>query len=148
MRKSINPPLPVDDHSDVALDVSPDANTAMDGARVGATAPVLALVALLCGACAEDGAGVEAEASGTEAEPATTMAGGDASPSGSTDGQPGAAGMQDEPMPGEAGSESGAAGSGAANPDGFRGPATRVHVDYTPKSGPQRAKDSLGGQVS
>ena len=35
-------------------------------------------------------------------------------------------------------------GSGAANPDGFRGPATRVHVDYTPKSGPQRAKDSLG----
>lgn len=35
-------------------------------------------------------------------------------------------------------------GQGAANPDGFRGPATRVHVDYTPKSGPQRAKDSLG----
>lgn len=35
-------------------------------------------------------------------------------------------------------------GSGAANPDGHRGPATRVHVDYTPKSGPQRAKDSLG----
>ena len=35
-------------------------------------------------------------------------------------------------------------GTGAANPDGRRGPATRVHVDYTPKSGPQRAKDSLG----
>lgn len=36
------------------------------------------------------------------------------------------------------------AGTGAANPDGHRGPATRVHVDYTPKSGPQRAKDSMG----
>lgn len=35
-------------------------------------------------------------------------------------------------------------GQGAANPDGRRGPATRVHVDYTPKSGPQRAKDSMG----
>jgi len=34
--------------------------------------------------------------------------------------------------------------AGAANPDGLRGPATRVHVDYTPKSGPQRAKDALG----
>jgi hypothetical protein len=33
---------------------------------------------------------------------------------------------------------------GAANPDGLRGPAARVHVDYTPKSGPQRAKDALG----
>jgi hypothetical protein len=33
---------------------------------------------------------------------------------------------------------------GAANPDGKRGPATRVHVDYTPKSGPQRLKDSIG----
>lgn len=35
-------------------------------------------------------------------------------------------------------------GEGAANPDGKRGPATRVHVDYTAKSGPQRLKDSLG----
>jgi hypothetical protein len=35
-------------------------------------------------------------------------------------------------------------GSGAANPDGKRGPATRVHVDYTEKSGPQRARDILG----
>ncbi len=35
-------------------------------------------------------------------------------------------------------------GTGASNPDGRRGPATRVHVDYTPKSGPQRARDSLG----
>ena len=34
--------------------------------------------------------------------------------------------------------------AGAANPDGPRGPASRVHVDYTPKSGPQRAKDCLG----
>ncbi|MEE2689050.1 MAG: CmcJ/NvfI family oxidoreductase [Pseudomonadota bacterium] len=34
--------------------------------------------------------------------------------------------------------------SGAKNPDGLRGPATRVHVDYTVKSGPQRAKDVLG----
>jgi hypothetical protein len=33
---------------------------------------------------------------------------------------------------------------GATNPDGLRGPATRVHVDYTPKSGPQRVKDVLG----
>jgi hypothetical protein len=33
---------------------------------------------------------------------------------------------------------------GAANPDGKRGPADRVHVDYTIKSGPQRAKDALG----
>ena len=33
---------------------------------------------------------------------------------------------------------------GAANPDGQRGPADRVHVDYTVKSGPQRAKDALG----
>lgn len=33
---------------------------------------------------------------------------------------------------------------GAANPDGLRGPATRVHVDYTVKSGPQRVKDILG----
>jgi len=35
-------------------------------------------------------------------------------------------------------------GEGAANRDGLRGPATRVHVDYTPKSGPQRAKDCIG----
>ncbi len=34
--------------------------------------------------------------------------------------------------------------SGAANPDGRRGPAGRVHADYTVKSGPQRAKDTLG----
>lgn len=35
-------------------------------------------------------------------------------------------------------------GSGAKNPDGLRGPASRVHVDYTVLSGPQRAKDVLG----
>lgn len=35
-------------------------------------------------------------------------------------------------------------GTGAVNPDGLRGPATRVHVDYTVKSGPQRVKDILG----
>jgi hypothetical protein len=35
-------------------------------------------------------------------------------------------------------------GPGAKNPDGLRGPAARVHVDYTVKSGPQRAKDVLG----
>ena len=34
--------------------------------------------------------------------------------------------------------------AGAQNPDGFRRPATRLHVDYTAKSGPQRAKDILG----
>ena len=34
--------------------------------------------------------------------------------------------------------------SGAKNPDGHRGPASRVHADYTVKSGPQRAKDTLG----
>ena len=34
--------------------------------------------------------------------------------------------------------------AGAANADGLRGPASRVHVDYTPRSGPQRAKDRLG----
>ena len=32
-------------------------------------------------------------------------------------------------------------GQGARNPDGQRGPATRVHVDYTVTSGPQRVKD-------
>lgn len=36
------------------------------------------------------------------------------------------------------------AGPGAKNPDGVRGPASRVHVDYTEKSGPQRVKDVLG----
>ena len=35
-------------------------------------------------------------------------------------------------------------GTGAQNPDGRRGPASRLHVDYTAKSGPQRAKDILG----
>ncbi len=35
-------------------------------------------------------------------------------------------------------------GVGAKNRDGLRGPATRVHVDYTAKSGPQRVKDLLG----
>ena len=34
--------------------------------------------------------------------------------------------------------------AGAANADGLRGPASRVHVDYTPRSGPQRAKNCLG----
>jgi len=33
---------------------------------------------------------------------------------------------------------------GATNPDGLRGPATRVHVDYTLESGPKRARDALG----
>lgn len=35
-------------------------------------------------------------------------------------------------------------GTGAANPDGRRGPASRVHIDYTQKSGPQRLKDVVG----
>ena len=35
-------------------------------------------------------------------------------------------------------------GAGAVNRDGLRGPARRVHVDYTVKSGPQRVKDILG----
>lgn len=35
-------------------------------------------------------------------------------------------------------------GTGAANPDGRRGPAVRVHVDFTQKSGPQRLKDTIG----
>ena len=34
--------------------------------------------------------------------------------------------------------------AGARNPDGVRGPASRVHVDYTVKSGPVRARDALG----
>ena len=33
---------------------------------------------------------------------------------------------------------------GAANSDGRRGPAGRVHVDYTVDSGPKRAADALG----
>jgi hypothetical protein len=33
---------------------------------------------------------------------------------------------------------------GADNRDGRRGPAWRVHVDYTEKSGPQRVRDILG----
>jgi len=36
------------------------------------------------------------------------------------------------------------AGQGAANRDGRRGPASRIHVDYTAKSGPQRVKDLMG----
>ena len=36
------------------------------------------------------------------------------------------------------------ASDGAANPDGARGPADRVHVDYTVASGPIRAGDVLG----
>ena len=35
-------------------------------------------------------------------------------------------------------------GAGAKNRDGLRGPASRVHVDYTANSGPQRVKDLLG----
>ncbi|MCZ6474080.1 MAG: CmcJ/NvfI family oxidoreductase [SAR324 cluster bacterium] len=35
---------------------------------------------------------------------------------------------------------------GAANQDGVRGPATRVHVDYTIASGPLRAADVLGAE--
>jgi len=39
-------------------------------------------------------------------------------------------------------------GAGAANKDGARGPASRVHVDYTETSGPKRADDALGaGEV-
>jgi len=34
--------------------------------------------------------------------------------------------------------------SGARNPDGLRAPATRVHVDYTVNSGPQRVRDVFG----
>ena len=37
--------------------------------------------------------------------------------------------------------------SGAANPDGLRGPASRVHVDYTIASGPVRAADVLGAEA-
>ncbi|MEO0426748.1 MAG: CmcJ/NvfI family oxidoreductase [Pseudomonadota bacterium] len=35
-------------------------------------------------------------------------------------------------------------GKGAANKDGARGVASRIHVDYTANSGPQRARDVLG----
>ena len=35
---------------------------------------------------------------------------------------------------------------GAANPDGLRGPARRVHVDYTELSGPQRLRDIVGDE--
>ena len=35
---------------------------------------------------------------------------------------------------------------GAANPDGYRAPAPRAHVDYTVDSGPGRARDVLGGE--
>jgi hypothetical protein len=35
---------------------------------------------------------------------------------------------------------------GAANPDGLRGPARRVHVDYTDASGPQRLRDVVGDE--
>ncbi len=35
---------------------------------------------------------------------------------------------------------------GAGNPDGPRGPASRVHVDYTVGSGPLRAADTLGAE--
>ena len=38
------------------------------------------------------------------------------------------------------------AASGADNPDGPRGPASRVHVDYTVVSGPARAADALGAE--
>lgn len=38
-------------------------------------------------------------------------------------------------------------GDGAANPDGSRGPARIVHVDYTIASGPQRAADVLGRET-
>lgn len=40
-------------------------------------------------------------------------------------------------------------GAGASNRDGNRGPAARVHVDYTANSGPKRADDALGdGEVA
>lgn len=38
-------------------------------------------------------------------------------------------------------------GKGAANRDGNRGPAGRIHVDYTAKSGPERARDVLGSDA-
>jgi hypothetical protein len=36
---------------------------------------------------------------------------------------------------------------GAKNPDGLRGPADRLHADYTAASGPQRAKDVIGDKL-
>ena len=36
---------------------------------------------------------------------------------------------------------------GAANKDGNRGPASRIHVDYTATSGPHRARDVLGADT-
>ncbi|MEM1278238.1 MAG: CmcJ/NvfI family oxidoreductase, partial [Pseudomonadota bacterium] len=36
---------------------------------------------------------------------------------------------------------------GAANKDGNRRVASRIHVDYTAKSGPQRARDVLGSEA-
>lgn len=36
---------------------------------------------------------------------------------------------------------------GANNKDGARGPASRIHVDYTAASGPARARDVLGAEV-
>ena len=39
------------------------------------------------------------------------------------------------------------ADGGAPNPDGVRGPAGRVHVDYTDASGPKRARDTLGDET-
>lgn len=35
-------------------------------------------------------------------------------------------------------------GGGAANPDGQRAPATRIHVDYTEASAPRRVRDVIG----
>ncbi len=35
-------------------------------------------------------------------------------------------------------------GAGSANLDGRRGPASRIHVDYTEKSGPARLRDVIG----
>lgn len=37
-------------------------------------------------------------------------------------------------------------GAGASNRDGARGIAARIHVDYTERSGAQRARDALGGE--
>ncbi|WP_420405807.1 CmcJ/NvfI family oxidoreductase [Nisaea sp.] len=38
-------------------------------------------------------------------------------------------------------------GDGARNKDGNRGAATRIHVDYTAASGPQRARDVFGDET-
>ncbi len=37
-------------------------------------------------------------------------------------------------------------GKGASNPDGKRGPAGQLHVDYTDVSGPQRLQDVIGAE--